>query len=367
MTAAKAAAQSDSAALLADDRFAAALFERVDVRPTPSLPLEVELELPNYVQIEPVGQCNLRCRMCAIRYRKDGQPPGPPAFMDFDVFTRLVDQMDRMAVLHLQGLGEPMMHPRFFDMVEYAVGKGVRVTTNTNLTLLNRKRAIRAVESGLAELHASLDGASAGVYEAIRTRARYSRVVANLEGLLAVRRARAVLRPSITIVFVVMRRNVHELPELVRQAGRWGVEEVFVQHLCHDFGESTLPAEYAPMREFVSAESIVGDASGTIDELLAAAREEAERAGLELRLPRFAPKAAPGCDWPRRGIYLSWQGIAMPCCMVGTPDRVDLGNMAELGVKRVWNGAAYRAFRERLDAGDPHEICRSCSLYRGTF
>src|SRR5690606_7617571 len=212
VTAAKAAAQSDSAALLADDRFAAALFERVDVRPTPSLPLEVELELPNYVQIEPVGQCNLRCRMCAIRYRKDGQPPGPPAFMDFDVFTRLVDQMDRMAVLHLQGLGEPMMHPRFFDMVEYAVGKGVRVTTNTNLTLLNRKRAIRAVESGLAELHASLDGASAGVYEAIRTRARYSRVVANLEGLLAVRRARAVLRPSITIVFVVMRRNVHELP-----------------------------------------------------------------------------------------------------------------------------------------------------------
>src|SRR5690606_17788058 len=274
--------------------------------------------------------CNLRCRMCAIRYRKDGQPPGPPAFMDFDVFTRLVDQMDRMAVLHLQGLGEPMMHPRFFDMVEYAVGKGVRVTTNTNLTLLNRKRAIRAVESGLAELHASLDGASAGVYEAIRTRARYSRVVANLEGLLAVRRARAVLRPSITIVFVVMRRNVHELPGLVRQAGRWVVEEVFVQHLCHDFGESTLPAEYAPMREFVSAESIVGDASGTIDELLAAAREEAERAGLELRLPRFAPKAAPGCDWPRRGIYLSWQGIAMPCCMVGTPDRVDLGNMAEL-------------------------------------
>lgn len=324
------------------------------------------LELPDYVQIEPVGQCNLRCRMCAIRFRKDGRPPGPPAFMDFDVFTRLVDEMDRMTDLHLQGLGEPMMHPRFFEMVEYAVAKGVRVTTNTNLTLLNRTRAMRAVESGLAELHASLDGASAEVYEAIRTRARHARVVANLEGLLAVRRARGVPRPSITIVFVVMRRNLRELPELVRQAGRWGVDEVFVQHLCHDFGESTLPAEYAPMREFVAAESLV-DAVPEVDEIFAAARGEAGRAGLELRLPSFEHARAPGCDWPRRGIYLSWQGIAMPCCMIGTPDRLHLGNMAEHGVRSVWNGAAYRAFRERLESGDPHEICRSCSLYHGTF
>ena len=33
------------------------------------------------------------------------------------------------------------MHTRFFDMVTYAVGKGIRVTTNSNLTLLNERRA----------------------------------------------------------------------------------------------------------------------------------------------------------------------------------------------------------------------------------
>lgn len=25
--------------------------------------------LPQFVQIEPVGQCNLRCRMCPIQFR----------------------------------------------------------------------------------------------------------------------------------------------------------------------------------------------------------------------------------------------------------------------------------------------------------
>ena len=50
------------------------------------------MELPQFLQVEPVGQCNLRCRMCPIRFRRDGPPYGPPAFMAFETFTRLFDQ-----------------------------------------------------------------------------------------------------------------------------------------------------------------------------------------------------------------------------------------------------------------------------------
>ena len=82
------------------------------------------MELPTYLQIEPVGQCNLRCQMCAIQFRQDGPPYGPLAFMAFDKFTGLIDTWTGLRELHLQGLGEPMMHPRFFDMVAYAAGKG---------------------------------------------------------------------------------------------------------------------------------------------------------------------------------------------------------------------------------------------------
>ena len=49
------------------------------------------MELPTYLQIEPVGQCNLRCQMCAIQFRQDGPPYGPLAFMAFDKFTSLID------------------------------------------------------------------------------------------------------------------------------------------------------------------------------------------------------------------------------------------------------------------------------------
>ena len=78
--------------------------------------------LPRFVQIEPVGQCNLRCKMCPIQFRTDGPPNGPLAFLAFDDFQRLVEGFGDIDELQLQGLGEPTMHPRFFDMaVAYRV------------------------------------------------------------------------------------------------------------------------------------------------------------------------------------------------------------------------------------------------------
>ena len=42
------------------------------------------MDLPTFLQIEPVGQCNLRCEMCPIRFRNDGPLDGTPAFLQFD-------------------------------------------------------------------------------------------------------------------------------------------------------------------------------------------------------------------------------------------------------------------------------------------
>ena len=326
-----------------------------------------DVPLPEYVQIEPVGQCNLRCRMCAIQFRRDGPPHGPPAFMDFDVFVRIVGEMTRLKRLHLQGLGEPFMHPRFFDMVRHASDRGIRVTSNSNMTLLGDRRAEQCLNSGLAELHVSIDGATAATYESIRVRARYARVRRNLAHLTALQRQRGLSRPRIVIVFVLMRRNFEELPGLVRQAAGWGIGEVFVQHLCHDFGESSLPGHYAPMRDFVDRETIAGVESASVDAAFEEARTEAGRLGVELRLPRTRRKATPGCDWPWTGAYFSYEGLAMPCCMIGTPDRLNFGNAGVHGAASLWRGADYRAFRERLASDDPPDICRSCALYHGTF
>ncbi len=329
---------------------------------------------PRYVQIEPVGQCNLRCRMCPIQFRKDGPPHGPPAYMPFEAFRRLVDGFDGMTELHLQGLGEPMMHPRFFDMVAHAAARGVTVSTNSNLTLLTEMRAARCVTSGLAWLHVSIDGATAETYEAIRLRARFDRVLRNVERILAARRRLGAATPRLRLVMVLMRRNLPELPDVVRLARRLEMDAMFVQHLSHDFGESSLPAHYRPMRDFVDRETLVGEDPAQVEQVFAEARAVAASLGVDVRLPRTVPRphppGTPGrarCDWPFTGAYVSYDGLAMPCCMVATPDRVHFGSMVAEGVRAIWEGPAYEAFRARLDSDDPPEICRTCSLYAGTF
>ncbi len=332
------------------------------------------MKLPGYIQIEPVGQCNLRCQMCSIQFRQDGPPYGPPAFMEFETYTRIIDQFASLQELHLQGLGEPMMHPRFFDMVTYAVERGVRVSTNSNLTLLNDKRADCCVTSGLDCVHVSIDAATAETYERIRVHAHFERVVHNLERLLAARQLHGSALPHLRLVMVIMRQNLQELPELVRLAHRWSMESIFVQHLCHDFGESSLPERYLPMRDFVQQETLLEEDPARVEHYFAEARAVARSLGIELRLPhtrmRLHPPGTLGpqrCDWPWRGAYFSYQGYAMPCCMVSTPDRINFGTINGRGAEQLWNSPAYQSFRDQLSSDEPPEVCRSCSIYSGTF
>jgi radical SAM protein with 4Fe4S-binding SPASM domain len=335
--------------------------------------MDTFVPLPRFAQIEPVGQCSPRRRMCPIQFRPEGQS-GPSAFMPFDTFRRLLDQFTGLAELHLQGLGEPLLHPRFYDMVSLAARRGLHVSTSTNMTVMTEEQAARCVDSGLAELHVSIDAASADACEAVRARAHGDKVLRNLRRLVAAKARRGSPLPHISLVAVLMRRTLGGLPALVRLAAAEGAESLSVQHLSADFGESTLPPHYLPMRDFIDTEMLTPADLPAAEAVFEEARAEAQRQRIALRLPRLAPRAHPPgtggrqrCDWPWRGAYLSHDGKAMPCCMIGTPDRIHFGDMAAEGVATVWNNDAYQAFRTELASTTPPEVCASCAVYRGTF
>jgi len=328
------------------------------------------IPLPSYLQVEVSAACNLRCVMCAAPLRRDNKPEGK-AYMGPDLFRRVVDRMEGLGRLHLQGLGEPLLNPHFFRMAAYAAGKGARVTASSNMTLIDERSAELLIESGLRCLHVSVDGASSATYESIRKGASFRRLLANVELLGRAKGRASSPYPSLRMTVVLMRSNLRELAGLVGLASGLGMEEVFVQRLCHSFREPALPAHYAPMQEFFRKEDLEGVPPAVIEESFERAREAAAGLGIELRLPALLPccgeKSRSRCDWPWTGIYVSYQGYIMPCCMVSTPDRINFGLAGEEDIGAIWSGAAYASFRERLSSADPPEICRSCSLYSGTF
>jgi radical SAM protein with 4Fe4S-binding SPASM domain len=327
--------------------------------------------LPTHLQLEVTSACNLACAMCLVSYRPTiNRAQGA---MPMELFRRLVDGTPELERLTLQGLGEPLLQPHLFEMVAYAKARGIAVGFNSNAMLLTRERADRLVAAGLDWLHVSLDGATAATYEGIRARADFDRVTKNLRGLQEAKRAAGAAVPSVQVVFVAMRRNLHELPDLVRMVSGWGVDEMHVQGLSHDFADTDPAGTYAGIRRFASAESLERVDADVVADVFARAREEADRVGVRLRLPVHHPApirrepGRPGCSWPWDAAYVTSSGVVQPCCMVMGDDRVAMGDLAEADLAEIWQGQAYADFRAALSSDTPPAVCAGCSLYRRTF
>jgi radical SAM protein with 4Fe4S-binding SPASM domain len=336
--------------------------------------MSVAPPLPKEIQVEVTGACNLACRMCLVRYRpKLGRREGA---MCFHTFRSIVDELPDLEKVTLQGLGEPLLAPDLFRMIEYAAARGIRMGFNTNGTFLTPERSERLVRLGLDWLHVSLDGATAETYEDIRHGSSFARVRENVIALVDVMRRLDAERPRLQLVFVAMRRNVRELPALVRLAAEWGVGAVWVQNLSHSFSDTDPSGSYAEIREYAEEEALWGDddrveARRLFDE----ARVLGEALGVKVRLPRLdepppRPRASgqPACHWPFTSAYVTHDGKVQPCCMVMGSDRSVLGDVGTHRFEAIWHGREYVSFRSGLigDA-EPPEVCRGCSLYRRVF
>jgi MoaA/NifB/PqqE/SkfB family radical SAM enzyme len=331
-------------------------------------PAVVAPPLPRFAQIEPIGKCNLACRMCTVNDRGD-----EVAELSLERFEQLLDQMPGLQELHLQGLGEPMLHPQFFDMVAMAAGRGIKVSANSNLTLLTPRRAQACISSGLASLSVSLDGATAAVYEAIRLKANFAKVLRNLQRLVDARdEAGSAL--EVRLVMVLMRANLHELPALVQLAHDHRVGWILVQRLSSDLTQPDLPQRYIPIKQYVEQAELGPADLAEAEVVFAQARALAAERGVRLSLPRLQPTTERGgrCDWPSTQLYLTAAGELLPCCMVATADRASFGKVFEPGsdasmLLQRWHGAPAQEFRAALASDHPPAVCQSCALYQGTF
>jgi radical SAM protein with 4Fe4S-binding SPASM domain len=322
--------------------------------------------LPKALQMEITSACNLRCAMCLVRYR-------PPVnkltgAMPLDLFRRILDQVPALRQLTLQGLGEPLLCPDLLSMIRLATHRRIRVGFNSNATLLSGRMAHDLVAAGLDWLHVSLDGADASTFESIREGGDFARVLRNLAGLLDAKRSAGSSTPWVRVVFVAMRRNVDELPDLIRLVSDLGVDEVRVQNLSHSFSDTDPGGRYQEIRDYVADQALwTGADRARTAAVYAEVARAAAQAKVRVRLPANEPAAGQGCTWPWDSAYITSTGLVQPCCMVMGDDRVCLGDLNQATFSEIWASPAYREFRRRMRSDDPPEVCRGCALYHGTF
>src|SRR5437763_3618702 len=72
------------------------------------------------------------------------------------------------------------------------------------------------------------------------------------------------------------------------------------------------------------------------------------------------------CRRPWTVMYFTANGRALPCCIAPFSQRgyenYTLGDATQQSLQEIWNGTAYRSFREALLSDQPPAACAGCGL-----
>lgn len=151
----------------------------------------VPLAEPFVVVLDPSNVCNMKCKFCPSGDLKLIKSTGRvQGFFDYDLFTKVIDGIkewdEPLRVLRLYKEGEPLLNPRFSDMVRYARdSEAVKwIDTTSNGLALRPELNQKMVDAGLDRIHISVNGVSDEKIEFYtRTKVHFEDYVANIRDL----------------------------------------------------------------------------------------------------------------------------------------------------------------------------------------
>ena len=108
------------------------------------------------------ARCNFVCSHCFSRLDRSPELSGEEA-------RRIVDVLAAHGVMFLNyGTGEPLLREDLFSLTEYAVDKGLKVTMNSNGSLIDQAAARRIRDAGFHAVGISIDAADPAAHDAFR-------------------------------------------------------------------------------------------------------------------------------------------------------------------------------------------------------
>jgi len=121
---------------------------------------------PLCLDLEVASICDLACSFCYRQYVAT-----PDKIMKKELAFKLIDQASKLGIpsMKFNWRGEPLLNPKFPEIVDYAKQKGILETLiNTNATKLDEKMSEDIIKSGLDVMIYSFDGGTKKIYEKMR-------------------------------------------------------------------------------------------------------------------------------------------------------------------------------------------------------
>lgn len=301
-----------------------------------------------HLQLEITTKCNLRCITCDQAYRNiRGEN------LTLNNFKTILNKLPNLTHLAPQGLGEPLLHPDLFSMLEMAESRAIKSCINSNFMIFSEERAKKLAM--LADrLIFSLSGASKETFESIHAGASFEKVTGNIRRFMQIKEGLGQRTAKVEAKFIIINKNVQEMPQLVTLADDLGIKTIWFDDLIPFNEISDLKVEEERVAEEVSSVKKI-------------AKEKGIRLIIDLRKE---PSTISKCPWPFSGIFVSVDGEVYPCCNLpvfrgseGHREEFTFGNILTDDINAIWRGERFEALRRKIAQNKVPKICEKANCF----
>lgn len=311
---------------------------------------------PEILKVEITRACNMSCSFCGAARSFRGEENMRVQHMSLQTLSKILDNMSVIRWIDLQGVGEPLMHPLFSDIMNLLNKRKISVQLTTNGTLINDIVLKTISECIVHSITVSISASSAKKYMELHGSDSYELVLENVSRIVRIKKEG---KPKIRLLTVVMSNNIYELNGLIDKAKVLGADSLVLssyKSICDN--DLNIPDHKALSRE------------------VRGARAYAQKVGmpLEVEVPIADVDTPPNtrgissckCLWPWTSLAVNIDGEVMPCCYSMGNRTFSLGNLANESVYSIFNSPQYRTIRSALNLGKTKDLlCHFCNDHVG--
>lgn len=278
---------------------------------------------PSEILLDISASCNASCPFCPRIYMEEDRKNG---FMEVDLFSFALKEAKDWGIkrLKLHSVAEPLLHPKFAELIDIARSMDFYIVLSTNASTLERHfDALLKVD----KLNFSVEGWDRESYERFRDPLSFDKCYDNIKDFDKLMNEKGLSMPLRSInLLLTVETDIEKFFEL------WGAlaDEIRITPMY-------------PNAIFEDGR-ITGKANDELKDIFF----------------NFEIGDTYRCAWPFYSVVVSYDGKISLCCN-DFSSSFDIGNIRD-GIKKIYNSPFMKKVRKEFTTNNL-DICRACNVF----
>lgn len=299
-------------------------------------------------------RCNIACIMCPVPHETDKYDMPPDLF---DKISKEIFPYTESVILSCDY--EPLVSSTLTHMLKsLSIKDDFSKTLFTNGMLLSKNISQMILDASVDKLIVSIHGSEKTLYESISLGASFHKLLENINGFLKVKEQGSYKRTKLEFVMTVLKRNIFDIPGIVKLAGEFGVKKVSLRRVC-GYPEESIENSGPEIRKYFSQALKLADKSKIqldyppeFEIVLSPEKYEEEKYENNI-FPEF-------CEAKEGVIWINPDGVIRPC---NNWSGEAIGDLKKNSFREIWESDKYNRIRSSLTEEIHPDNCYTCHIY----